>query len=398
MKFLIFTGFYLLFSATFFFSENPQQFFDYKKKESAEEVLKKVSNNLSNLKSLNYKYRMELNYSSEGYRSELTADSYLNFTSVDKIIGLKYQFNSEELLAVFNGSEKFDCNKKSKLIKIDNKPASDSFKSVSFLFNSPVTLRNSLPAIISDTSIPKTLAETSVNNRNFYVIEFVLEKKTLDRLGGYTPISLDRKIIYRLTVDKANYLPVEILQSNNANQDYMKTGFSNIEVNSGSPDELSWYYSTYLKEYKVKGNDGEKNLLIAAGQPAPDWRLPIFDTNDSVSLSQYKDKIIMLEFWISQCGYCIAAVPKLNALSNKYKNKDFKLLAVNVHDSKEIIKLFQKNNQPAYEILSSAEDVAKKYGVEGFPTIVLIDKKGNVIYSGSFDKERLEELLNKIIG
>ncbi|CAN5291049.1 hypothetical protein BH20ACI1_BH20ACI1_10810 [soil metagenome] len=397
MRFLFFTGFYLLFSTTFFFSENSKQpFLDYKKKETAEEVLKKVFNNLSNLKTLKYKYHLELNYSSEGYHNELTADSYLDFNSVDKIIGLKYQFNNEEFLTVFNGSEKFDCNKKSKLIKIDNNPTYNSFKNVSTFFNSPLTLRNVLPAIISDSSIPKTIAETSANNRNFYVVEFVLEKKVLNRLGGFLPIPLDRKTIYRLTIDKTNYLPVEVLQTNNANQDFMKTDFSNIVVNSGSPDKLSWYYSTYLKEYKIKEN-GEKSLLIATGQSAPDWRLPIFDTNDSVSLSQFKNKVVMLEFWISNCGYCIDAVPKLNALSNQYKNKDFKLLAVNFHDSKEIIKLFQKNHQPVYEILSSGEETAKNYGVEGFPTIVLIDKKGNVIYSGSFDKERLEELINKNI-
>ncbi len=398
MKLLTFTALFLLFPMFVFSAHKPERrMLTDNESDSARTVLKKVSDKLNNLKTLKYKYRMELNYSSENYRSEITAHSYLDFTSVDKIIGLNYQFSNEELLTVFNGSEKFDCNKKSKLIKIDNKPTYDAFKNISFLFNSPVTLRKALPTIISDTAIPKTVTETNVNNRSFYVIEFVLEKKVLNRLGGYLPMSLDRKTIYRLTVDKANYLPVEMLQTNNANQDFMKTGFSDIEVNSASPDKLSWYYSTYLKEYKVKETDGKNNMLIAAGQTAPDWRLPIFDANESTSLNQFKNKVVMLEFWISHCGYCISAVPKLNALSNKYKNKDFKLLAVNVHDSKEIIQIFQKNNQPAYEILSSGEEAAKNYGVEGFPTVVLIDKQGKVIYAGSFDAKLFEELINKNI-
>lgn len=398
MKLLTFTAVFLLFPTIILSAHKlERRVIADKENDSAVAVLKKVSDKLNNLKTLKYKYRMELNYSSENYRAELFADSFLDFTAVDKIIGLNYQFSNEGLLTVFNGSEKFDCNKKSKLIEIDNKPTYNSFKNVSFLFNSPVTLRKALPAVISDTAIPKTIAETNVNNQSFYVIEFVLEKKVLNRLGGYLPISLDRKTIYRLTVDKANYLPVEMLQNNNANQDYMKTGFSNIEVNSGSPNELSWYYSTYLAEYKIRENNGKKNSLIAVGQLAPDWRLPIFDSNESISLNQFKNKVVMLEFWISHCGYCIGAVPKLNALANKYKNKDFKLLAVNAYDSKEVIKLFQKNNQPAYEILSLGEEVAKNYGVEGFPTIVLIDKQGKIIYAGSFDAELLEELINKNI-
>lgn len=396
MKLLTFTSILLLFPTIVFSAHKPERrLLADKESDSAKTVLKKVSDKLNDLKTLKYKYRIELNYSSENYRSEITADSYMDFTSVDKIIGLNYQFSNEELLTIFNGSEKFDCNKKSKSIKIDDKPTYDSFKNVSFLFNSPVTLRKALPTIISDTAVPKTVAETNVNNRRFYVIEFVLEKKVLNRLGGYLPVSMDRKTIYRLTVDKANYLPVEILQSNDANRDFMKTGFSDIEINPKSPNELSWYYSTYLKEYKV--NDGKKNSLIATGLPAPDWRLPIFDANEFSSLNQFKNKVVMLEFWISHCGYCISAVPKLNALSDKYKNKDFKLLAVNIHDSQEIIKLFQKNNQPEYEILSSGEAVAENYGVEGFPTVVLIDKEGKVIYAGSFNAELLEELIDKNI-
>lgn len=398
MKLFILAGLCLLGSYTFFFGGGSQQTIGLaQNRESAEEVLMKVSVKLNSLRSLKYKYKLDLNYASEGYRAEFATDAFLDFTSVDKIIGIKYQFTNEGNLSVFNGSEKFDLNGKNKVIKIDEKPTSEVFKKVTFFYNSPATLRNVLPSIVTDAAIPKSITEKTINNQQYYVVEFVLEKKTLGRLSGYDQMEMDRKTIYRLTVDKSSYLPVEVLQKNSVNQDFMKAVFSDIEVNAASPDQLSWYYSSYLNEYKRAENAVGVTSLIAVGKGAPEWNLPVFGSSKTFTLSRFKNNVVLLEFWISQCGFCIAAVPKLNALANKYKGKDFKLLGVNAHDSKETIKLFQKNNKPIFELLNAGEETTKTYGVEGFPTIVLIDKTGKVIYSGSLDEQKLEELINKNI-
>lgn len=97
-------------------------------------------------------------------------------------------------------------------------------------------------------------------------------------------------------------------------------------------------------------------------------------------------------------GYCIAAAPKLNEINEKYKGKDFKLVAINASDTKDIIQKFEKNNQTRFEILYGGEETANSYGIDGFPMIVLIDKSGKVIYSGVFNPNKtvqLEKLIDK---
>jgi len=366
------------------------------KTDSAENVLKKVSDKLSSLKTLNYTFRRELNYESSGFLSKMQIESFLDFTSADKIIGSRFQFDEPNFIFVFNGSQYFLLNKKNKTIVVKNKPIFDDFESLPGFYDSLVTLKNSLPKIISDKTIPKTISEKSINGKSFYVVEFTLDSKILTLSGNYFLITSPRKFTYRLTIDKSNYLPLEMFRVNDVNQDFTRTNFEYKKAKSALPPETSWYYSTYLNEYKPE--KPRENKLINVGQNALDWKLPSLRDDAPVSLGQYKNKVVLVEFWISFCGYCIAAVPKLNFLEEKYKNKDFKLVAINADDTKDIIQKFEKNNQAKFQILYGGKETAESYGIDGFPTIVLIDKTGKVIYSGVFEPnktDKLEELIDK---
>jgi thiol-disulfide isomerase/thioredoxin len=365
------------------------------KTDSAENVLKKVSDKLSSLKTLNYTFRRELNYESSGFLSKMQIESFLDFTAADKIIGSRFQFDEPNFIFVFNGSEYFLLNKKTKTIIIKNKPSFNDFESLPGFYDSLVTLKNSLPKIISDKTIPKTITEKSIDDKSFYVVEFTLDSKILTLSGNYF-VTTPRKFTYRLTIDKSNYLPLEVFRVNDVNKDFTQTNFEYKKAKSALPTENSWYYSTYLNEYKPE--KPRENKLINVGQNALEWKLPSLSDEAPVSLSQYKNKVVLLEFWISFCGYCIAAVPKLNFIEEKYKNKDFKLVAINADDTKDIIQKFEKNNQAKFQILYGGKETAESYGIDGFPTIVLIDKTGKVIYSGVFEPnktDKLEELIDK---
>lgn len=362
---------------------------------SAQEVLGNVSKKLNNLKSLQYRYRRELNYSDEGYYNVMIADSYLSFSSADTILEIKYQIKTEDFLLVFNGSEKFECDKKRQILKVNNKPIKESFSNFPYLYNSPLSLKNALPAIIADASILKTISDTVIDNKRYYAVKLSLKNKALTTLGNIINHSEERQLIYQLLISKDTYLPMEVLQTNNKNKDYIKVNFDDLKENASVPVVSSWYYSSYLGEYKLEEPTEEKKKLIAEGQQAPDWKLPTFATEESVRLSQFKGKVVMLEFWISNCGFCIKAVPKLNAITDKYKTKKFKFMTINTHDTKEIINLFIKKNQPIYPILYQGAEVANSYGIYYFPSIVLIDKKGKIIYSGHFDHDKIISLVDK---
>ena len=358
---------------------------------SADEILQKTSAKLSSLKTIKYKYHQEYNYKSEAYFAESSAESFLEFTSLESVIGLKFQFSNPNSFITYNGSEVFQLNKKEKTIRVEAKPKSESLAASSYLAFAPLMWRNVLPKIIADKTIVKAIRDAGMNT---YVIEFALDKAYIDSgNGNILPMTVDRKSIYRLTVDNKSFLPIEAYRGTNANEDFNKATFSEIVENPTSPTENSWYYSTYLNEYKYA--EPPKDNLIKTGAVAHEISLPIFAMDKTVSLSDYKGKVILLDFWIFHCGGCQASVPKLNALQEKYKGKDFQLLTVNITDSEKQIQLFIEKTKSEFPILHQGESIAKQYGIWFYPTVVLIGKDGKVIYSGEFAEKKIEDLINQ---
>jgi thiol-disulfide isomerase/thioredoxin len=118
--------------------------------------------------------------------------------------------------------------------------------------------------------------------------------------------------------------------------------------------------------------------------------------NTEESLSKYRGKLVLLEFWIKNCGYCVAAVPKLNAMNKQYADKDLQILAINTEDTPNAINSFVSLQKVEYVVLhGNNESVNKNYGIGSFPQVVLIDKTGRVIYSGMLDIPHIDEIIAK---
>jgi thiol-disulfide isomerase/thioredoxin len=360
-------------------------------KKTAEEVLAAVHEKLESLESLQYDYQLELNYATENYSSTLSGTAYLDFTTPDSVLGFRYQFEEEGTTLVYNGTESFVLNKAEKRMRINTRPALDDFTGLTPFYNSPITLRKALPAILADPTIEKRISETSMAGKGYYLIRLVLNRRTIERLGGFSELSTDRKITYGITIDKSTHLPLEILQKNSVNHDFMKSTFHNFTTRPAAPQELSWYYSSYTNAYTLT----QKKVLqpLPLYTAAPDWELPLFGSRERVTLSGLKGKVVLLEFWNKNCGYCISAVPKLNALAQKYAQKDVRVLGINVHDKAQDIEAFYQRNKPGYNTLYQGSRVAEAYGIGHYPTVVLLDKAGKVIYLGGLDVQEIEKLL-----
>jgi peroxiredoxin len=363
---------------------------------AATKVLNKVMGRLNSLKAVSYNYKRIEDYPGEGYHEEMSVDAYLDFTPAAQLIGLRYQFSNNDILSVYNGSEDFYCNKKEKTITVSNSPDINSFKNSSNLLNSPVSLKNALPGIIADETIPKLLFDTTIANKKFYVVDAVLKNKTLNSMGDYVPTTIDLKFSYKIIIDKATFMPVEILQQTLNSKDINRTLFTNINFNPAPKTELSWYSSSY-DNYTLQ-RPKERIELIKVDTPAPDSHLALLNSQTTASISSFTGNVVLLEFWIKDCGHCIEDVPELNALFDKYKGRNFKLLAVNTHDTKEMINLFVKNHKVKYDILTGAKEIDKDYGIDGFPAMVLIDKNGKVIYAAyGLDPKKLQILIDQNI-
>ena len=353
---------------------------------SAEIVMQKVAKKLASVKILGYKYNFEYNYPARDSRTVVNAQTYFDLQPVDQTDGFKFQFIGEDRLSVYNGSERFIADKASKKLYVDSSPSFKSFGDI-FLLNSPLALKYALPTVVKDAAIEKKLSVSAINGREYYVLEFSLRKAAITSIGEIVEVRVDQKSTYRMTVDKRTFLPVEVLQTNDKNDEVVKSTFAQITERPIVPKPLSWYFSSYKNEYQLEKK--EKLTLIETGKTSPEFKLASYGSPAQVSLDQYKGKLVLLEFWITHCGFCIAAVPKLNDLSQRFGQKGLQLVAINMHDPAATIDFFKNKNKPEYLIVTGGDAIAKAYGVEAYPAIVLVDKNGKVAYSSSglFEKE-----------
>jgi thiol-disulfide isomerase/thioredoxin len=366
------------------------------KHRDAYNAFKKVSDKLNGIKAVQYQYSSKFSYPSEDYLSRYSSTCYLEFDSNNSITGFKYQNKNKESMAFFNGTEAFECDLKDRTIAIDKKPKLGDFQSKSYLFNSLVTLRNALPLIINDNEIKKEAYDTLYKTMPAYVLKFALNKRTIDGLGkSFSATTIDLTFIYKVIVDAKTDLAIAVLQTTTTNKDLNETFFEHINLHPKSPTEQSWYYSSYFDTFKPDSKEQPK--LIAVGQPAPAWSLANYVTDKNVALADYRGSVVLLEFWIKNCGHCIEAVDVLNALNDKYKGNRFKIVGVDTQDEKAMVGVFKQKHPTNYDLLYGDDGVDKKYGLFYFPTVVLIDKSGTVIYSGELNTTKLTELIDKNI-
>lgn len=364
---------------------------------ASDSILKMVSIKLNSLHNIRYHSLRELDYATENYHNKSEWDVYLAFENKNSVPGFIYQVSDTKSKQFYNGTEAFNLDLLAKTISVNDQPVPSDFSSLSYFYNSMVTLKNALPGIIADESVIKSLTDTLLNGRPGYNIRINMGKRRLQNLGlGLDSMKTKYDFIYHIIIDKVTTLPVLILQVNNFNTDFIKTVFTELEIEKTDPIDASWYYSTYLNVYKPEIKRVDKHLLLL-GSAAPEWELKNLSSNKLVSLKNLRGQVILLDFWIKNCGPCIKSVPELNDLQNKFKNRKFKIVSINSYDASKDVKWFCEKFGVDYTVLTNGRNVAERYGVAGFPSFFILDKTGKIIYTGSgFEKSMKGELIRII--
>jgi len=111
---------------------------------------------------------------------------------------------------------------------------------------------------------------------------------------------------------------------------------------------------------------------------ATDFTLKDLNGND-VSLSDFRGKVVMLDFWATWCPPCVKAIPELIALHEKYKARGFEVIGISMDQSVADVKYFVNDRNITYTILMSDDKVEKQYGVITIPVTFMIDRSGKVV-------------------
>lgn len=116
----------------------------------------------------------------------------------------------------------------------------------------------------------------------------------------------------------------------------------------------------------------------SAAEVAPTFSLPARG-GSTIDLSQYKGQVVMINFWASWCVPCRQEMPLLDSIYKKYKPLGFTLLSVNVEPDQKEAESFLKQTPVTFPVVFDAKSkVSGLYNVQGMPTTVFIDRKGNV--------------------
>jgi thiol-disulfide isomerase/thioredoxin len=153
--------------------------------------------------------------------------------------------------------------------------------------------------------------------------------------------------------------------------------------------------------------------LQVQGEQAPELKVAKWIGRQPLTLADLRGQVVLLDFWATWCAPCIAAIPQMKELHEKFKDKGVVVLGVtkyygyaeghpmNPVQESAFLETFKKDKALPYPFAVADDDVnAIKYAVSAIPTTVIIDRKGIVRFIGTgyaagADK-RVTDLLEKL--
>ncbi len=161
------------------------------------------------------------------------------------------------------------------------------------------------------------------------------------------------------------------------------------------------------KIYKERGNEElaleyrKKYVpgLAFLGEMVPDFSATDLD-GKPISIEAYRGKVVLVDFWAVWCGPCVAEMPNVKKVYEKYKDKGFDIIGISLDSDETRLRDFLKEKEIPWRQVFSGKGwdspVSRQYGIYSIPNMWLIDKEGKLI-SNSARGEKLESMVVKAL-
>ena len=187
-----------------------------------------------------------------------------------------------------------------------------------------------------------------------------------------------------------------------ANYEYRKQAAEKMLANSGHAELIA-----------AGSTDSGMNSSPLLGKPAPEFALQDL-AGKKISLSGYKGKAVLINFWATWCGPCKLETPWIVELRNKYAGQGFEVLGIDsegddlaptdtagLAKEKSAVADFVKLEHMQYPVLLGGDSLTKPYGgLDAMPTSFYVDRSGTVVavQMGISSKDDMEAKIRKALG
>ncbi|MEO6694433.1 MAG: redoxin domain-containing protein [Ignavibacteria bacterium] len=179
---------------------------------------------------------------------------------------------------------------------------------------------------------------------------------------------------------------------------YFNSSFNSSQLISGN---TLIYSDANAKSEKIAEIDSFSDDAPELNNKNGKW----INTEKEISLEDLKGKVTLIEFWTFGCYNCTNTLPYLNKWYDKYKSENFEMIGIHCPEfdnerNFENVKRNVEELEIKYPVLTDNEfSIWQKYDVHAWPTIFIIDKKGEIRYKkvgeGKYDKT--EEMIQTLL-
>jgi thiol-disulfide isomerase/thioredoxin len=206
-----------------------------------------------------------------------------------------------------------------------------------------------------------------------------------------------------LNAEARIYSSFQMALSNHVMQYYQESNNKIIELALQIPDGKRSSVVERIYQAHLQQQRSAKFTEDVIGKPLLDFDFSAL-TGEKKKLSDFKGKVILLDFWGTWCGPCVAEIPNLIKVYNKYKSLGFEIISVSsdlMMNSKtqDEFKLFveQKNMDWTHTLDDKNQTIHRLYEISHWPTLYLIDKTGVIVKNenvlrGSLLEKTLDEI------
>lgn len=143
-------------------------------------------------------------------------------------------------------------------------------------------------------------------------------------------------------------------------------------------EDTLFIYGMFMYTSLNIANESEQNDS-KIGFPTPTFSFKDIKGNP-VNSTDYENQVVLINCWFTRCAPCIAEMPELNLIKQRYSDQDIHFLSM-APENKDQVKTFLAKHEFNYQHIADADNFLKLFGTS-FPKNILIDKKGIIRYIG----------------